>query len=41
MDQAEGVIKFAVGIRKTREVGEMIRREKLGGAFFGSEMDEG
>ena len=38
MDQAESVIEFAVGIGKTREVVEVIRREKFGGAVFGAKV---
>ena len=38
MDQAESVIEFAVGIGETREVVEMIRREKFGGAVFGAKV---
>src|SRR5579859_2495313 len=41
MNQAESVIEFAVGIRKTREVVEVIRREKFGGAVFGAKMHKG
>jgi hypothetical protein len=38
MDEAESVIQFAVGIGKTWEVFEVIRREKFGGAVFGAEV---
>jgi hypothetical protein len=38
VNQAEGVIEFAVGIGKTRQMVEVIRREKLGGAVFGTEV---
>jgi hypothetical protein len=41
MNQAESVIEFAVGIGKTREVVEVIRREKFGGAVFGAKMHKG
>ena len=39
--QSERVIEFAIGVGKTREIVEMIRREKFGGAFFGTKMYEG
>ena len=38
MDQAEGVIEFAVGIGETREIIEVIRPEEFGGAVFGAEV---
>ena len=38
MDQAASVIEFAVGIGETREIIEVIRREKFGGAVFGAEV---
>ena len=41
MGQAESVVEFAVGIRKTREVVEMIRREKFCGAVFGAKVHKG
>ena len=41
MNQAESVVEFAVGIGKTREVVEVIRREKFGGAVFSAKVDKG
>lgn len=41
MNQAESVIELAVGIGKTREVVEVIRGEKFGGAVFGAEVYKG
>ena len=38
MDQAESVIEFAVGVGKTREIVEVIRREKFSGAVFSAEV---
>jgi hypothetical protein len=38
VDQAESVIEFAVGVGKTREIVEVIRREKFGGAVFSAEV---
>ena len=38
VDQAESVIEFADGVGKTREIVEVIRREKFAGAVFSTEV---
>ena len=41
LSQAEGLIQLAGGIGETRQIVQLVRSEKFGGALFGSQMHEG
>ena len=41
MSQAEGLVQLAGRIGETRQVVQLVRCEKFGGALFGSQMHEG